>query len=155
MTRILTISILLTAAVGLGLAQASPNFSGEWKLNVAKSSFGGMPAPESASRRIKHEGAMLGISIVQKGARGELASEFHYTTDGKPSVNKVQGGESQGSAHWDGSKLIIESSREFQGAVLKQREVWALSGDSKTLTIDTHVSIPNGEFDVKQVLEKQ
>ncbi len=50
---------------------------------------------------------------------------------------------------------MIESSREFQGATLKQKEIWTLSADGKMLTVDSHVSIPNGEFDVKQVFDKQ
>jgi hypothetical protein len=30
-----------------------------------------------------------------------------------------------------------------------------LSADGKTLTVNAHVTLPNGEFDVKQVFEKQ
>jgi hypothetical protein len=95
------------------------------------------------------------MSSVQRGAQGEVTSELAYTTDGKPSVNKVQGGESKGAAQWIGDKLMIESERVFQGATLKQKEIWSVSADGKTLTIDAHVSVPNGEFDVKQVFEKQ
>jgi hypothetical protein len=50
---------------------------------------------------------------------------------------------------------MIESSREFQGVTLKQKDIWTVSDDGKTLTIDSHVSIPNGEFDIKQVFDKQ
>ena len=50
---------------------------------------------------------------------------------------------------------MIDTSREMQGATLKQKEIWTLSADGKMLTIDAHVSIPNGEFDVRQVFEKQ
>ena len=68
---------------------------------------------------------------------------------------KSRAGNRRASAQWIGDKLMIESSREFQGATLKQKEIWTLSADGKTLTIDSHVSIPNGEFDVKQVFDKQ
>jgi hypothetical protein len=50
--------------------------------------------------------------------------------------------------------LVIESSREAQGARLTQRDTWSLSPDGKTLTVTTKVKLPNGEFDVKQVFEK-
>ena len=50
---------------------------------------------------------------------------------------------------------MIDSSREIQGAVLKQKEIWTLSADGNLLTIDAHVSLPNGEFDVKQVFDRQ
>ena len=82
--------------------------------------------------------------------RANTATELKYSTDGKPVVN----GENKGSAHWEGDKLVIETSRDYQGTTLTQREEWTLSAVGKTLNITTHVKLPNGEFDVKQVFEK-
>ena len=134
---------------------ANPNLSGEWKLNLAKSDYGKFPAPISVTRKIDDNGSKLVSTTTQKGAQGEVTSKLIYTTDGKESVNEVAGGQSKGTAQWIGGMLIIESSREFQGATLKQKEIWRPSPDGKVLTIDSHVSIPNGEFDVKQVFDKQ
>jgi hypothetical protein len=141
--------------MGVRSQAAAPNLSGEWKLNSAKSDYGKFPAPLSMTRKIAHNDPKLILSTTQQGAQGEVTSNLAYTTDGKESVNKVAGGESKGTAQWIGEKLTIESSREFQGATLKQQDIWMLSADGKTLTIDSHVSIPNGEFDVKQVFDKQ
>lgn len=143
--------VLALAAV----AQAAPNLSGDWKLNIAKSNYGAFPAPESVTRKIFHNDPKLVLTTTQKGPQGEITSTLTYTTDGKESTNKLQSGESKGSAQWIGDKLMIESSREVQGTVLKQKEIWTISGDGKSITVDSHVSIPNGEFDVKQVFEKQ
>jgi len=101
-------------------------------------------------RTIQHKDPALSMSTYQKGAQGEVTTELKYTTDGKPAVN----GENKGSAQWDNDKLVIETSRDYQGTKLTQREEWTLSADGKTLTIATHVKLPNGEFDVKQVFEK-
>ena len=140
-----------------GAAQGAPNpsLSGEWKLNLSKSNYGSFPAPLGVTRKIVHNGAKLSMTTIQKGPKGEVSSDLSYTTDGKESVNQLQTGESKGSAQWIGDKLMIDSSREIQGTVLKQKEIWSVSADGKTLTIDAHVSLPNGEFDVKQVFEKQ
>jgi hypothetical protein len=43
----------------------------------------------------------------------------------------------------------------MQGTTLTQKDIWTLSADGKTLTVDSHVMLPNGEFDVKQVFDKQ
>lgn len=142
--------LLLASLLVLPLTAATPNLSGSWILNTAKSSYGQFPAPEVMTRQIRHNDPALSMSTYQKGAQGELTTDFTYTTDGKPSVN----GPNQGSAHWEGDKLIIETSRDYQGAKLTQREEWSLSADGKTLSIATHVKLPNGEFDVKQVFEK-
>jgi hypothetical protein len=136
-------------------ATAAPNLSGEWKLNLSKSNYGSFPAPLGATRKIVHSDPKLSMTTMQRGTKGEVTSQLNYTTDGKESVNPSPNGESKGAAQWIGDKLMIESSREVQGTVLKQKEIWTMSGDGKTLTIDAHVSLPNGEFDVKQVFEKQ
>ena len=136
-------------------AAAEPNLSGEWKLNLAKSDYGKFPTPISVTRKIDQNGSTLIFTTTQKSSQGEVNSKLAYTTDGKESVNEVAGGQAKGTAQWIGGMLIIESSREFQGATLKQKEIWRLSSDGKVLTIDSHVSIPNGEFDVKQVFDKQ
>ena len=134
---------------------AEPNLSGDWKLNLAKSDYGKFPTPISVTRKIDHNGSKLILTTTQRGPQGEVTSKLTYTTDGKESVNEVAGGQSKGTAQWIGGMLIIESSREFQGATLKQKEIWRLSPDGKVLTIDSHVIIPNGEFDVKQFFDKQ
>jgi hypothetical protein len=119
-------------------------------LNVAKSQYGQFPAPEVMLRTVQIQGTQLSMKTYQKGAQGEVTTELKYTTDGKPSIN----GANTGSAVWYGDTLVIESSREAQGARLTQRDSWSLSPDGKTLTVTTKVKLPNGEFDVKQVFEK-
>lgn len=139
--------VILTLALPL---VAAPNFSGSWMLNVAKSQYGQFPAPEVMLRTVEMQGTVLSMKTYQKGTQGEVTTELKYTTDGKPSVN----GANTGSAAWYGDTLVIESSREAQGARLTQRDSWSLSPDGKTLTVSTKVKLPNGEFDVKQVFEK-
>jgi hypothetical protein len=129
---------------------AEPNFTGSWMLNLAKSQYGQFPAPEVMLRSVTYAGGVLTMSTYQKGAQGEVTTELKYSTDGRVSVN----GDSRGTARWEADTLIIESSREVQGARLTQRDQWTLSPDGKTLTIAIHVTLPNGEFDVKQVFEK-
>ena len=139
-------SLLLAAAPLF----AEPNFSGSWMLNLSKSQYGRFPAPEVMLRSVAYSGGVLTMSTYQKGAQGDVTTDLKYSTDGRPSVN----GESRGTARWQGDTLIIESSRQAQGATLTQRDQWTLSPDGKTLTVATHVALPNGEFDVKQVFEK-
>jgi len=154
MKKILALSMVFAGAfllLGERAQAAGRDLSGVWKLNAAKSDYGKFPAPLSVTRKITHNDPKMVLSTTQRGPQGDVTSNLTYTTDGKESVN----GDSKGWAQWIGDKLMIESSREFQGATLKQKEIWTLSADGKTLTVDSHVSIPNGEFDVKQVFDKQ
>jgi hypothetical protein len=132
-------------------SKAATNFSGDWKLNLAKSDYGPAPAPEFMTRTIKQDDPALHISTHQKGAQGEATTELNYTTDGKPAENKG----SKGSAKWDGDKLVVDSVRDFQGSDLKFHEVWSLSPDGKVMTINNHLTLPQGEFDIVLVFDKQ
>jgi hypothetical protein len=142
--------------IALAGAQAAPNLSGEWKMNITKTDYGPLPVPEVFTRTIKHSDPSLEYKTYQKGAQGEVKTEIKYTTDGKPCVNKVQDSDAKGTARWQGDNLIIESTREFQGMQIGSKEIWTLSDGGKTLTIANHVTVPQqGEFDLKLVLEKQ
>jgi hypothetical protein len=132
-------------------SQAATNFSGVWKLNLAKSEFGPAPQPEIMTRTINHNDPVLQISSYQKGAAGEATMELKYTTDGKPAENKG----SKGTAKWNGNKLVVDSVRDFQGAEIKLHDVWTLSGDGKMLTVNSHASVPQGEFDITWVFDRQ
>jgi hypothetical protein len=134
-------------------SQAAANFSGEWKLNLAKSDYGPAPQPDFMTRIIKHNDPALVISTHQKGARGESTTEIKYTTDGKLVENTTP--PSKGSAKWDGDKLVVDSVRDFQGTELKSHDVWTLSADGKTLTVNSHATVPQGEFDMVFVFDKQ
>ena len=132
-------------------AHAAPNLTGVWKLNLSKSDYGPVPAPEVMTRTINHNDPSLQISTYQKGAQGEATTELKYTTDGKPAENK----DSKGTAKWDGDKLVVDSTRDMQGAEIKFHEVWALSPDRKTLTVKIHLIAPQREADVTLVFDKQ
>jgi hypothetical protein len=137
-------------------AFAAPNLTGDWKLNLAKSQYGLLPAPLEVTRKIKLEGISLSMSTYQKSSQREGTSELKYTTDGKTCINKMANGESKGTARWDGATLIIDSSQQNGPMEIRSHEAWTLSSDGRTLTILTHLSIPQqGEVDVKQVFEKQ
>ncbi|HVO99073.1 MAG TPA: hypothetical protein VMT15_13440 [Bryobacteraceae bacterium] len=146
---------ILAAAVAsillAGHAQAATNFTGVWKLNLSKSDYGPVPPPEVMTRTINHNEPSLQISTFQKGAQGEVTTELKYTTDGKMVENKG----SKGSAKWDGDKLVIDSVRDLQGGEIKFHEIWSLSPDGKTMTINNHLTAPQGEFDITLVFDKQ
>jgi hypothetical protein len=141
--------------VALAHVYAAPNLNGEWKLNATKSNYGPVPKPDVMIRKITHKDPSLSISTYQKGQQGEVTTELKYTTDGKPTVNTVQGSETRGTAKWQGNQLLVENERSFQGTQLKTTETWTLSPDGKTLTIATHITLPQQALDLQLVFDKQ
>jgi hypothetical protein len=150
-------SALITFSTVLFLVgQTPPNFSGEWKMDIAKSDFGRFPAPAAVTRTIHEDGTSLVIQTYQKGKQGEVRSELKYTTDGKECVNHLQGGDAKGTVKFQGASLVIESTRDYQGTEIRSKETWTLSEGGNELTILNHVTIAQqGDADTKLVLNKQ
>ena len=152
--RLTTIAVLFSLAAVL-LAMAKPNFSGSWKLNVSKSDFGQMPAPDSATYKIVHEDPKLRNSVKQSSQAGEFEFEASYTTDGKECVNQMFGNDFKSTLKWDGDALLIESTGHFGDNDITINEKWTLSEDGKTITIARTFKSAMGEGEQKVVLEKQ
>jgi hypothetical protein len=150
--RILPVAILLG---GINLLCAQPNFSGEWKMNPAKSNFAPLPQPDKLVRKIVQHDTHLKIRTTQFGQQREIVTDLAYTTDGANCKNVIRGQEFTGNARWDGDTLLIESKREVQGTEIVQKESWTLSTDGQTITIANHVVTPQAAFDITIVLEKQ
>jgi|HubBroStandDraft_1064217.scaffolds.fasta_scaffold04430_5 hypothetical protein len=150
--RILPLAVLLGA---IDQVCAQPNFSGEWKMNPAKSNFAPLPQPDKLVRKIVQHDSHLKIRTTQFGQQREIVTDLAYTTDGAECKNVIRGQVFTGNAQWDGDTLLVESKREVQGTEIVQRERWDLSADGRTITIGNHVETPQGGFDITIVLEKQ
>lgn len=153
--RSLLISGLLAFAAMASLAAAKPNFSGDWKLNVDKSDFGPMPPPTSQTMKIQHDDPNLKVTTQRSSAQGDDTNDAKYTTDGKEAVNTIQGQETKTTANWDGDNLVMNTKLDFQGNAITISRKWTMSEDGKSLTDAMHITSPQGEFDIKQVYDKQ
>ncbi len=145
-----SLPLVLTPAVW-----AAPNFSGNWKINAAKTEVGPLPAPEKYEQKIDHNDPSIKYTINQASQMGEFTSGHTCTTDGTECVNKVRGNEIKSKVTWEGEKLKFDSKMNYQGAEVSFLDKWTLSADGKVLTIERHIASPQGEIDVKYVLDKQ
>ena len=148
---VISVMVLLCTA----MAQAKPNFSGQWKLNASLSDFGTMTVPTSLVQQVTHGEPDLKVVTTMVGEMGEFKVENSYTTDGKECVNKFNNIERRSTLTWAGDTLVIESKMDMGGNAVTVSEKWSLSEDGKTLTIIRHLKGPEGETDIKTVLEKQ
>jgi len=134
---------------------AKPNYSGTWKLNVAKSDFGPIPGPDSRTDVIEHNDPMLRVSTAQDGAQGKQEYTLNMTTDGKEAINTPGGLEVKSIGGWESNNLVINVKLKFQDNDVEAKTTWLLSDDGKTLTQNQHLTTAMGELDQKMVFEKQ
>ena len=137
-------------------APAKPNYSGIWKLNLAKSDYGPVPAPESQVYTIEHKEPSIKIIVDQKGgARGDIKFTLDLTTDGKEVAAIPESLGSKSAAKWDGDVLVVKSNIQYQGSPLTIESKYTLSKDGKTLNIAAHIVGDFGEVDTNAVFDKQ
>jgi hypothetical protein len=149
------LAVLTLTALAAALAAAPPNFSGAWKANIAKSDFGPMPAPTSASSKIDHKDPSLKVVATQVGAEGERTFELNYSTDGAETTNQIGPLTFKSKAKWEGAALLVVSKATTDDGDITITDKWTLSEDGKTLTVIRTFSGPRGEMTVKVVQEKQ
>lgn len=121
------------------------NFSGEWKLNEAKSTLGQFS--RMAPRKLKVDGQKDSLS-VQRFATSPDGNEVAYNEklsfDGKETESTVFGNSKKKSiAKWadDGQSLTINSTlvfeRDGQSFEVKVTEIWKLMESGKVLSLES------------------
>jgi hypothetical protein len=124
-------------------------------MNASRSDFGAIAAPTSLVQQVTHNDPDLKVVTTQVGEMGDFTLEYSYTTDGKECVNKFRDIERKSTVKWEGDTLVIESRMDVGGNAVTVIEKWSLSEDGKTLTSNRLLKGPEGETNVKTVLEKQ
>jgi hypothetical protein len=145
------------AAAMIHTGSSMPDLSGTWKLDAGKSNFGQMPPPASQVDTIADSEPSIKITIDQKGGMmGDTNYSEALTTDGKDASWPGMGGSQvNGSAHWEGNALVVDSKTSFQGNDVKIKDTFTLSADGSTLTEVTHIESGMGNFDTTNVFTKQ
>jgi hypothetical protein len=147
---------ILAALASMALAADKPNFSGDWKLNAAKSNFGALPAPTTYTRKVTHAEPSVTIEDTQTGSPlGDQHDTRTYTTDGKEVAYQANGADVKAAMTWDGDALQINSKASIQGMDIQIKDKVSLSEEGKTMTDSVHVASPQGDLELTLVFEKQ
>ena len=153
MKSIVSVLFVLATLAGTAAAADKPNFSGEWKMNAAKSNFGGLPAPTAVVRKVTHAEPSLVIVEDQTSDLGTQTATRKYTTDRKETTFEANGAEVKGSAVWDGNAIVVNSTVDAIG--LRFTDRMTLSEDGRTLTSAVHITSAQGEIEITLVFDRQ
>ena len=138
------LTFVLAVALALGvqtvtLAQARPDFSGTWRLNVGKSGpnvAGNTPNIPFPSQIVVKQ-TPTDISVESTSVRQQPISAVYKLDGSKVTVQVPEGISETGEAKLDGGNLSISSHRSFSSPAgdvdVEFKEVWSLTGNVLTI----------------------
>ncbi len=137
-----TLAVVLAIAVpsASAFSQAKPNFSGKWTQGVDPNA----PAPAGRGRGMGGLGTTFTatqddktLTVVSTTQAGEIKTV--YNLDGTETKNPITFGgntvDRVSKVKWDGAKLVMTSTSNFQGNAAETTQIWSLDA-SGTLTVD-------------------
>ena len=121
-------TLLVLGLVVTGLAQTKPNFTGTWKLNVAKSD-NDESLPQNLVATVDHKDPVLSYTVKGSANGQEINDTETLRTDGTPTKSS---NDITIVGHWDGPNLVLEGTAPDQSPVFEVH--LSLSDDGKTIT---------------------
>jgi len=168
-------ALLLVAAFSVFSQEKAKDYSGTWKLDLAKSEMGERSRVESMDMTVTQSDNDLSYERNAKlseaqgggmGGRGGMGGpggggKMTYDLSGKETkVSGAMGGEVglKAKVEKDGG-LKLTQNRSFEGPMgamtIKTVETWSLSDDGNTLTVSSTTETPRGTRNQKMVFTRQ
>ena len=154
-----TVTVLLAGGVTAVMAQAKTNFAGKWTLvpdpnapaggGRGRGGFGGLGQGATIEQNDKT------ITVTTTTQAGETKAV--YNLDGSESKNPItmQGNtiERVSKAKWDGAKLVITTTTNFQGNPNESTQTWSLDA-SGSLVVESTSNFGGNPTTTKMVYKK-
>ena len=144
---------LLLLALPLSVAAANIDFSGNWRLNEARSEIRALPIRPAPELTVDHKDSTVHCQAITPGQPPHPCS---FATDGREVRSKSPAWTVSTKAKWEGAALLLNAIHTAPKQQHTQMDRWKLSRDGQTLTIRrTVVSLSSGESESTLVYEKQ
>ena len=157
---LLILATTIWAAPTVARAQDKPNFTGTWTFDASKSDAppaaragrgGGRGGRGGGAGRGGIGGAPTGPVLIAQTETEITIGARTYKLDGSPAGGA---GGAEGKAHWDGTKLVIDTTATLRGNTITTKEVRSLDAEGKVMTVEVTISAARGERTTKQVFAK-
>lgn len=146
------------AAAAAQPAAKTPNLTGTWELNLARSKFGEQGAPTKGTMVVTQTGDKITRLQSISSPMGEMKNTMHHAI-GSATTDTVQmAGQPMAftsTARWEGSTLVVDGRVAVQGMEIPVLARFTLSPDGKQLMVDQTVSTPMGEQVTHVVYDKK
>ena len=139
------------------LAQTShPNFTGQWEMDLNKSTFGQSAAPKKVTLVITHREPGINVRTTMVVPQGPVQSDANYTTAGALDTNSDPGATTKTHSRWEKDQLVIEGHVfiEKRPQPFNMRERWSLADRGQTFINERTLYLANGQIAQKLVYNR-
>jgi hypothetical protein len=122
------------------------NFTGAWKMDPARSESAHQDVPSGASTMvIQLTPTELSIETIRSEEANPFRETLTFKLDGSETASTGDGGvKVSGKAHWEGSKLVVETTRNIQDSTVTTLYVHTLSPNGRDLIVDKTLTVQHG-----------
>jgi hypothetical protein len=145
----LLLPLLVFASASILSAATKPNFTGTWKLNVAKSDLGGAPI-DALVVEVEHKEPVFRYAAKGTAGGQPFEEQESLTTDGKP------GQDARGATvvtKWDGEALVTQASAGDGSPLYESR--LSMGTDGKTIVRVFVLKSADGSQTRREMYERQ
>jgi hypothetical protein len=123
-------------AASAAFAAVKPDFSGTWKMDPARSESAHQDVPIGPVELVIHQTANA-LTLETRRSEKEV---LEFKLDGAEAVN----GSVTTKAHWNGTKLVLETVRDINGATITTMQTFQLVANGKEIIIDKTLTVQHG-----------
>jgi len=139
-----------TSKVKIVLQKAKPSMAGWWKLDGAKSDFGG-PTPTKYEAKITVDGHLY----TMQQSTDRASYEIKVRDDGQETTNQVGGMAMKSKMRWEEAVLVGKHVYSGNGTEITFKDRTSFSPDGKVMNIDRVGKLPSGERKMHIVMVRQ
>jgi hypothetical protein len=143
--RALLVAILVSAPV---YSQKPADFAGVWRMDADRSESAHQAVPIGpVTLIIKATAVDLSIETRRegKGKRSVSSEILSFHLDGSENlVADNSGAPIKTKAHFDGSKLVAETTRNIQGSTVTTVQTFILDANAKEMTVQKSLTVQHG-----------
>ena len=141
MHQIAAIVSIVCIAASAALAQSTTDFSGEWKLNTARSEVGRLPSPPDTFLKVEQSSSTVSV----RPGTGGTAKSLLYPLDGRTEKRKSGDISYSTQTKWEGAAMLANTIVSGEGKNYTIMERWKLSSRGTSLTIRRTIVDTRGE----------
>ena len=125
-----------------------PDFSGTWKMDASRSESAHQDTPIGPVTLVIRQTPVdltIQTNRSQSGPYAVSTETLACTLDGAETKNTGKDGVVvSAKAHWNESKLVVETERDINGSTVTTMQMFQLDSSGRELTIDKTLTVQHG-----------